>query len=199
MNTHRSGITLAIVTVALALPIAAADSPQQAFARSWEGKSVVLKQVLYTLVYNERGKLGNTRNGRRDGLVVATPSSGAYFQFDGRQGKEDVVEKQPQRLVDAVNAAYQPDSLDVRGYRKVEPVVVHRFSAGTELFVTRIRVDRDTVRVALNQTALASPDEDPATSLTIKWPVPFNKSFSERELVETLMLQFVDVKVPSQH
>src|SRR5262245_59383527 len=187
-----------MVTVALALPVAAADSPQQAFARSWEGKSVVLKQVLYTLVYNERGKLGNTRNGRREGLVVATPSSGAYFQFDGRQGKDDIVEKQPQRLVDAVNVAYQPDALDVRAYRKVEPVVVHRFSAGTELVITRIRVDRDAVRIALNQTALAASDEDPATSLTIKWPVPFNKSFSERELVEALLLQFVVVKVPSQ-
>src|SRR5262245_59183093 len=184
-----------MVTVALALPVAAADSPQQAFARSWEGKSVVLKQVLYTLVYNERGKLGNTRSGRRDGLVVATPSSGAYLQFDGRQGKDDIVEKQPQRLIDAVMVAYQPDALDVRAYRKVEPVVMHRFSAGTELFITRVRVEKDAVYVALSQTATAAPDEDPATAFTIKWPVPFNKSFAERELVEALMLQLVAVKV----
>src|SRR5262245_60162977 len=123
----------------LSFPLAAADSPQQIFARSWEGKSVVLKQVLYTLVYNERGKLGTTRNGRREGLMVATPSNGAYLQFDGRQGKDDVVDKQPQRLFELVNAAYQPDNLDVRAYRKVEAVVVHRYSVGAELIVSRVR------------------------------------------------------------
>jgi hypothetical protein len=178
----------------LSFPLAAADSPQQIFARSWEGKSVVLKQGLYTLVYNERGKLGTTRNGRREGLMVATPSSGAYLQFDGRQGKDDVVDKQPQRIFELVNAAYQPDNLDVRAYRKVEPVVVHRYSAGAELIVSRVRVDRDSVRVAFVQVPTADPNEDPATSLTIRWPVPFNKTFSESVLVDNLIRQFVDVK-----
>src|SRR5262245_16307366 len=120
----RRAFTELLATMAclalLSFPLTAADSPQQIFARSREGKSIVLKQALYTLVYNERVKLGNTRNGRREGLMVATPSSGAYLQFDGRQGKDDVVDKQPQRIFELVNAAYQPDNLDVRAYRKVE-------------------------------------------------------------------------------
>jgi hypothetical protein len=194
----RRGCTELLATVAcvalLSFPLRAVDSPQQIFARSWEGKSVVLKQVLYTLVYNERGKLGTTRNGRREGLMVATPSNGAYLQFDGRQGKDDVVDKQPQRIFELVNAAYQPDNLEVRAYRKVEPVVVHRYSAGADLIVSRVRIDRDSVRVAFVQVPTADPNEDPATSLTIRWPVPFNKTFSESELVDNLIRQFVDVK-----
>jgi hypothetical protein len=181
----------------LSFPLTAADSPQQIFARSWEGKSIVLKQALYTLVYNERGKLGNTRNGRREGLMVATPSSGAYLQFDGRQGKDDVVDKQPQRIFELVNAAYQPDNLDVRAYRKIEPVVIHRYSAGAELIVSRVRVDRESVRVSFVQVPTADPNDDPASSLTIKWPVPFNKTFSESVLVDDLIRQFVEVK-PTQ-
>jgi hypothetical protein len=203
MNNRASALLVAVVTgmtcaAVLPLRIAAAENtPQQIFARGWEGKSIVLKQVLYTLVYNERGKLGNTRNGRREGLMVATPSSGAYLQFDGRQGKDAVVEKQPQQMFEAVNAAYMPDNLDVRSYRKVEAVVVHRYSVGTELFVSRLRVDRDSVRVAFVQLPTADPNDDPATSLTIKWPVPFNKTFSESALVDDLIRQFVDVKPAS--
>jgi hypothetical protein len=182
---------------ALPLHVAAADTPQQIFARSWEGKVVVLKQALYTLVYNERGKLGNARNGRRDGLMVATPSSGAYLQFDGRQGKDDVVDKQPQRIFEAVNTAYTPDALDVRAYRKVEPVVIHRYTAGAELVVSRVRVEKDMVRIVFAQSLADGPEADAATSLTIKWPVPFNKSFSERALVEDLLQQFVEIKPAS--
>ena len=96
-----------------------------------------------------------------------------------------------------VNAAYEPDNLDVRAYRKVEPVVVHRYSAGAELIVSRVRIDRDSVRVAFVQVPTADPNDDPATSLTIRWPVPFNKTFSESLLVDNLIRQFVEVK-PTQ-
>jgi hypothetical protein len=196
MAKRGERLLLGLVAVGALLPmhITATNAPQQIFARGWEGQSVVLKQDLYTLVYNERGKLGTTRNGRRDGLMVATPSSGAYLQFDGRQGKDDVVDRQPQRIFDAVNAAYTPDSLEVRAYRKVEPIVIHRYGKGVELIVSRVRVDRSTVRVSFVQTPASDPDADPSTSLTIKWPVPFNSSFTESALVNDLIRQFVDVR-----
>ena len=57
---------VAVVIIALATALstlAASESPQQAFVKRWEGQSVVVKQTLYTLVYNERGRLGNTRTG----------------------------------------------------------------------------------------------------------------------------------------
>jgi len=72
---RRAILSLAAVA-AIGAATASAETPQQAFIRSWEGRSVVVRNTLYTLVYNERGKLGNTRSGKRDGLVVATPSQG---------------------------------------------------------------------------------------------------------------------------
>ena len=196
MNGPRRRLLWAIAAGAIALPLnlAASETPQQAYARSWEGKSVRLKQALYTLVFNERGKMGAMKNGRREGLMVATPSGGAYLQFDGRQGRDDVVEKQPQGLFDAVNARYIPDSLEVRSYRKVEPVVIHRYSTDSELFVSRLRVERDQVRIAFVQTPTFNPNDDPATGLTVKWPVPFNSSFSESGLVDDVIRQFVAIK-----
>jgi hypothetical protein len=185
---------IAAFACASTLHVSAADSPQRIYARSWEGKTVVVKRVLYTLVYNERGRLGNSHNSRRDGLTVLDSSRRVVYQFDGRQGRDAVVAYEPQKMFDAVDVAYQPDTLDVRAYRKVEPVVIHRYSPGVELIVSRIRIDRDVVRVELVQTTRADPDEDPATWLTIKWPVPFNKSFSERDLVDDLIRLFVDVK-----
>src|SRR5437773_6469479 len=44
--------------------------------------------------------------GKRDGLTVVTPSEGTYLQFDGRRGRDDIKETEPQRLKDAVATAY---------------------------------------------------------------------------------------------
>src|SRR5213592_3431387 len=91
VKTHFATLTLSIAACAfVSVPRLSAESPQRIYARTWEGKTVVLKRVLYTLVYNERGLLGNVRSGRRDGLTVLTSSRGMYFQFDGRQGKDAV-------------------------------------------------------------------------------------------------------------
>src|SRR5438270_14069536 len=78
--------SLAAVAIAFsATGAGAVDNPRQLFTKTWEGRTVALKRTLYTLVYNERGRFGATRRNRRDGLVVVTPFSGTYFQFDGRQ------------------------------------------------------------------------------------------------------------------
>jgi hypothetical protein len=180
-----------IALVSAVSALTAAESPQQAFARRWEGKNVIVQQSLYTLVYNERGLLGNTHNGRRDGLTVVTPFEGIYFQFDGRQGRSDVAERDPQRILDEVAATYQADSLDVRSYRKVEPLIVERFDAGVELVAEKVRIERDTVRISFARRVGPDAGDDPVTSLTIKWPVPLSKSFSERDLIENLIRRFV--------
>jgi hypothetical protein len=116
----------------------------------------------------------------------------SYFQFDGRQGRSDVVEKRPDLIVAAVSDAYQADSLELRSYRKVEPVIVHRYDPGVELVVSKVRIDRDSIRLALAPVAGGAADEDPVTSLTIKWPVPLSKGFTEQSVVETLILGFLD-------
>src|SRR5262245_25938591 len=77
---------VSLIAVACAGVALAAESPQEAFARAWEGRHVTVKSTLYSLIYTERGKLGTTHSGLREGVIVITPSQGAYFQFDGRQG-----------------------------------------------------------------------------------------------------------------
>ena len=116
----------------------AADTPQLAFSRSWEGRQVKVRRTLYTLVYNERGRLGNTYSGKREGLTVLTPYDGIYFQFEGRQGRRDVVVRDPQQIIDAVAAEYQGDTLDLRSFRKVEPVLIARRRGGGTLLDTEV-------------------------------------------------------------
>ena len=167
----------------------AADTPQQAFVRAWEGRTVTVKATLYSLIYNERGKLGTTRSGLREGLIVATPSEGAYFEFAGRQGRQDVTQHDLQRFVAAVNHAYQPDALDVRTYRKLEAVAINPFEVGGELLVTGVRVGRDEVRLEFAKVE----DSEVVTGIRVRWPVPLSKAFSERALVEDLLQRFVAI------
>jgi len=195
-NPSRFALAIGALVCAMAIT-ASAETPQQAFARHWQGKAVVLKQSLYTLVYNERGRLGNMRNNRRDGLTVVTPSNGVYYQFDGRQGRDEVMQRQPTGMVEAVDVAYQPDSLDVRAYRKVEPIVINRYDPGAELVIGRVQIERDIVRLAFVQSAGADTD-DPLTSLTVKWPVPLSKSLSEADILEGLIRQFFDFAAPTR-
>lgn len=180
---------LALVSTAATL---AAETPQQTFAKAWQGRTVTVKATLYSLIYNERGKLGTTRSGLREGLVVATPSQGAYFQFDGRQGRPEVMQRKLDRFVVAVNTAYQPDALDVRSYRKLEAVAINRYDPGVELVVSGVRVGVDQVTF---EFAAAIGDEA-VTAVKVKWPVPLSKVFTERPLVLEALEQFVEFKQP---
>src|SRR6185295_141702 len=100
-------VTSALVVLATAGSVlSAGENPQQAFARSWEGRTVVFKQPLYTLVYDERSRIGKLQTGKRDGLTVVTPFEGTYLQFDGRRGRDDIKDTQPQRLKDSVATKY---------------------------------------------------------------------------------------------
>ena len=148
LSTDFRRLAASTIIVASAFSAAsAADTPQLAFARSWEGRQVKVKRALYTLVYNERGRLGNTYSGRREGLTVLTPYDGIYFRFEGRQGRQDVVVRDPQQIIDAVAAEYQGDTLDVRSFRKVEPLMLARYDAGVALVVTKVWFERaSTVR-----------------------------------------------------
>jgi hypothetical protein len=169
-----------------------ADSPQRAFAKAWTGRPVVLKRVLYSLIYNERGKLGTTRSGQREGLLVTTPLRGDYFQFDGRQARDTVVANNPDLLVKAVFTEYEPDALEVRSYRKLDPLAVHRFEPGVELIVSDVRVDRDEVKFEFVQPG----GKDKLTSLRIKWPLPLSPAFEERSPLEDVLRRFVEIKNP---
>ena len=190
-RAHR--MTLAFIVLAAAVSaLAAAESPQQAFARSWEGRTVVLKQPLYTLVYDERSRIGKVQAGKRDGLTVVTPFEGTYLQFDGRRGRDDIKDTQPQRLRESVANAYIGDShLELEASQTIEPVLVNRHEAGVECVVRKIQMGRYTVRLVFTSP---SGDQDPLTSLTVKWPVPLSKSLTERVSIEDLIRRFVEIK-----
>jgi hypothetical protein len=185
--------TIAMLVLACTTTTVNAENPRQAFVKAWKGQSVVVKTALYSLVYNERGTLGNTRSGRREGLLVVTSSRDAYLQFDGRQGRETVVAKDPGLLVKAVSEAYQPDTLDIRSYRKLEPLAIEQFVPGAELVVSDVRIERDEVKLEF-----AQPDgsKDATTGLRVKLPLPLSPSFSERSHLEDLLARFVEIKQP---
>jgi len=190
-NVRRLAASLIVVASAFSAA-SAAETPQLAFSRSWEGRQVKVKRALYTLVYNERGRLGNTYSGRREGLTVLTPYDGIYFQFDSRQGRKDVVVRDPRQIIDAVAAEYQGDTLDVRSYSKIEPVLIARYDVGVALVVTKVGFERDTVRLILAESTGSAAKENSETAITVRWPAPLSKSLSERQLIEGLLGWFVE-------
>ncbi len=199
---RRHLTTAGLRTVACAVVFAsgicltsAADSPQQAYARSWAGTRVMVRQPLYTLVYNERGRMGKTYRARRAGLTVATPFAGTYFQFDGQDSEEDIIEKNPQRVMDVVGETYRRSPMLNDGtFQKIEPLLLVRYDPGVELVVKTVRVEFDRVRLFLVKTASDSEGpETVATTLTIKWPVPLSPALSERPNIEDVIRQFVAV------
>jgi hypothetical protein len=187
---HYAAVALVAAGLSAA---AAAEGPHEAFTGTWVGRTVLVKQTLYTLSYDERGLMGQTRRDRREGLNVVTPFNGSYFQFDGRQKQDDVLDQDPQRLVEKINATYQADSLAVRSYQKIQPHLLHRYVPGAELVVSKARIERDFVRILLVDRKSDFGDE-PAASLTVRWPSPFSRSFGERAAVEGLVQQYLQVK-----
>jgi hypothetical protein len=191
---HARCVVLSIAFASTLHAAAAAETSRDQFLKAWEGKTIVVKQTLYTLVYNERGRLGKTYRNKRSGLIVVTPFSGSYLQFDGRQSQDDIIDQNPDRLVDTIKTTYQSDALDVRQYQKVEPIVMARYEIGSELLVGPIRIDGNIVRLSLIDPRSVDDDGQPATELTVKWPTPLSKSLSERQAIEGLIAQFVRLK-----
>ena len=103
----------------------AAESPQDAFVNQWEGRTVTVEG---DALQPDLQRAWNVRHLAEAVCVrawsVATPSQGTTSAFGGRQGRDDVIQHDLHRFVDAVNRAYEPDGLDVRSYRKLEAVAL---------------------------------------------------------------------------
>jgi hypothetical protein len=181
-----------VALIVAAAAAASADTSQKTFEKQWTGRRVVVKRTLYSLVYHERGRSGAPHLGR-SGLMVVTPFTGTYFQFDGRRRVDDVVEHDLQNMVNSVKTAYRKDrALDEGWVQDIDPVLIERYDPGVELLVTAAHVERDVVRLELMKTGGA--DDEVVTSLTVKWPLILSKSFSERGNVEDLIQQFVALR-----
>jgi hypothetical protein len=191
-STRRVWSASVVALVLAATALMSADTNQKAFKNSWVGRRVVVKRPLYSLVYNERSLRGSIHSSR-DGLTVVTPFAGTYFQFDGRHHVDDVMEHDVEKIAKSVTRAYIKDNLLGEGFiQEIEAVTVARYDAGVELLVRAAQVNRDTVRLKLSLPA--DRDDDVATGLTVQWPSPLSKSFSERGNVEDLIQQFLTLE-----
>ncbi len=172
--------------------VAPADDRDR-FIQHWERSHVVVQRTLYSLVYNERGRLGNTYRNRQEGLTVVTPPAGMFFRFDGRDSEGDITGRDPQQLMDAVTARYRRSySLDVGSFDRIQPLVLARYDAGVELVVTKVRIEQNRVRLFLAQTG-GEGEGEAATTLTVQWPSSLSRSFTERAEVERLIGLFLAI------
>jgi hypothetical protein len=175
--------------IALAGVLVSGSSSLKDFEKSWIGRRVVVRTPLYSLVYKELAMRGSV-DARRDGLTVVTPSAGTYFQFDGRRKVDDIVEHDVQRIAPSVTDAYQQSKVFDVGFKQViEPVMIARYDPGTALIVRDVRVTLDRVRIELSMPEDAG--HELATALTVQWPAPLSKSFTERANVEALITRFL--------
>lgn len=184
----KNRLLLAFLFIVLGVAaVAAGPDPRQLFVRDWRGAHVTLKHPMHTLVYNEHGRLGFTVRGKREGLTVVTPSSGIYYQFDGRYSEEDIAAVDPQAVMQQIGRSYRATHpLDEGTFQRIEPLMVALHSPGVELWVRDVRVEHDRVRLIF-----ADADTYPATMLTVKWPTDLSRSFSERPEIEKLIAYFV--------
>jgi hypothetical protein len=183
---------LLLVSAAVANPARATErAGKKAFQAAWVGQSVVLKRVLYSVVFDERqrGLPIVKRRDRVTGLTVATPTGTSYYQFEARRDSEtDIIAPEPEGVVSQMRTQYfRSRHLGTGAVHDVEPVMLVQYAAGAALVVGKVQIDRDSVRLYLYPEGAA----DLATTLTIRFPMPLSKELSEAPLIEDAIAQFV--------
>lgn len=194
MQATLGTLTTTVAALVLATcTLVSAEGKQKAFESAWAGRHVTVRRPLYSLLYKERSLRGSV-TARRDGLTVVTPFAGTYFQFDGRRHIDDVTDRDVTKIPEVVKLAYgRAETLGDGWNQVIDPVMLARYDPGTELVIRAARVNLETVRL---EFALADDEsvKELVTSLTIHWPAPLSKSFSERVDVEGLIGQFLTVR-----
>jgi hypothetical protein len=194
MHTLRTAaLAILLASSLVAAAGAEADQARKSFVDSWLGKRVDVKRTLYTLVFNERGRLGKTYRSKREGLIVVTPSAGSYFQFDGRDSEQDIIARDPQQVMDRIGELYRrQESLEIGFYLRIEPLLLVRYEAGGALVVKEVRIERNRVRLTFGSLSADAPAGELATGLTVQWPTDLSPALTERPLIDGLIRQFVD-------
>ena len=185
--------SLAVCLILLSLvpftSLEAADSPTEAFRREWQGRMVTVQRILLTLVYDERSRLGTTTRGKREGLVVATPSKGSFYLFAGRREVDDLSSTNPDQLFQLVKANYRRDRQLEEGHVQiVSPLHLVQYEKGIQLVVRRVEIDQTIVRLVLFKP---ESTEEMATTLTIEWPTLLSSELVERGEIERIISGFL--------
>jgi hypothetical protein len=188
----RPLLILALMSAAVVGQAHATDrAGRKAFQAAWVGQSVVVKRVLYSVVFDERQRALPIvkRRDRVTGLTVATPTGTSYYQFEARRDSEkDIIAHEPEGVVSQMRDQYlRSRHLDTGAAQDVEPVMLVQYAPGAALVVGKVQIDRDSVRLHLYMDGAA----DLATTLTIKFPLPLSKELSEAALIEDAIGQFV--------
>jgi hypothetical protein len=188
----RPLLILALMSAAVVGQAHATDrAGRKAFQAAWVGQSVVVKRVLYSVVFDERQRALPIvkRRDRVTGLTVATPTGTSYYQFEARRDSEkDIIAHEPEGVVSQMRDQYlRSRHLDTGAAQDVEPEMLVQYAPGAALVVGKVQIDRDSVRLHLYMDGAA----DLATTLTIKFPLPLSKELSEAALIEDAIGQFV--------
>ncbi len=169
-----------------------AENPRRSFVEGWQGARVIVTRPLYTVVYNEHGRLGRISRGERDGLTVVS-TAGVFFRFELAGEEHSVTGRDPQEVFDRMRSMFgKAGVLDILPYQRIEPTVLTRYEPGVELLVRSVEIGRDRVRMVLaSQAAPDSSERELATTLTIQWVTDLSESLGERPEIERLIGQFV--------
>lgn len=186
----RSLLTGVAILMALATASPrAAESGRRTFVLAWEHRTVVLTQRLYSLVFDQRSRyLPVTRRNRVVGLTVAGPSDTRYVFESRREDEEDIVERDPETVVDKLRTRYRRSAhLDISTVREIEPVTLMRFDPGVAFIVSDVQMERSRVRLLLRKDGSG----DVSTTLTVQWPAPLSQELTEASLVDDVLARFV--------
>ena len=187
----RLVLILSVALAAAASLHAAELSSKKAFQDAWVGRRVVVKRVLYSVVFDERSRVLPIvkHRDRVSGLNVVTPTGTSYYQFDTRRDSEDdIVDQDPDRIVSKMkNQYYRSMHLDNGAVQDIEPLMLVRYSPGVTFIVRKVQIDRDRVRLYFHKDGEA----DLATTLTVKFPIPLSNELTESPLIDDALTRFV--------
>ena len=188
----RLVLILPIVLVAAASLHASGRSGKKAFQDAWVGRSVVVKRVLYSVVFDERNRILPIikHQDRVSGLTVVTPTGTYYYQFDARRDSEkDIVDKNPNGIVSEMRKQYYRSMYvdDIGAVQDVEPLMLVQYTPGVALVVKKVQIDRDRVRLYFHKVGEA----ELATTLTVKFPTPLSRELTESPLIDDAISRFV--------
>src|SRR5687768_13545661 len=184
-------LTLSALVIAAAISLdAAPSSGKKAFVSAWDGRTVILAQPLYSIVYDERVRFLPSLK-KRDkvaGLTVVTPA-GSYYEFEAlRDSEENIIDRDPNRVVSILENQYRRAMhLDLGTAQDVQAVMLARYEPGVALVVGKVGIERDRVRLSLHKER----GSDQVTTVTVKWPVPLSGDFTEAPLIDELLARFV--------
>jgi hypothetical protein len=190
-SSIRLVLILQVMLAAAASLHAAERSGKKALQEAWVGRSVVVKRTLYSVVFDERSRVVPlvTHRDRVSGLTVVTPTGSSYYQFDARRdSEEDIVDRDPDRIVSKMRTQYiRSKHLDNGATQDIEPLMLVRYAPGVAFTVRKVQIDRDRVRLYFHKDG----ETDLATTLTVKFPTPFSNEFTESPLIDDAITRFV--------